>query len=95
MMGLKPCSNCLRARQRAKGILSALSRRKPSASLEVQCANGKITIDNSTRKIATTPPHMTDLIGTETYVAGAWVFDLPKAEPIYRLGRIVKVTNID
>lgn len=96
-LSLKPCSACLRKRQKVKDALRALSFRSKAPLTLVQCGRGDVTVDNRTRKITACEGEIDPegLIGLEVYLAGRWVYDLEKAEALTRLGRIVKVTDIE
>jgi hypothetical protein len=92
---LKPCSSCLRKRQRVKDALRALSLKAKSPRSHVETEKGIIQIDNKTRKIDfIVQGNFQDLVGLETYIAGKHVYDLENAIPIHRLGRIVKVSDL-
>lgn len=91
---IKPCANCLRARQAAKDMFEASIGKRTKFTL-VELEHGDMTIDNATHKV--TAVHgmwdWSEYMGRTIYVSGKVLYDVEAAKPIHKLGTIRKITK--
>jgi hypothetical protein len=94
---VKPCSKCLRARQKAAELLMG----KPKRRL-VQTDTGDIVLneDHTVAEVRPMPKVTGDwvsLVGRKTYIAGKKLIDVTDKQPapLAHVGRIIKVSPID
>jgi hypothetical protein len=90
---IKPCSTCLKVRQKAKELLDRASGKFKKYTL-LECERGDLTIDNDAHAIsAVSNEDWSGFVGMKVYISGQWVFDVNKAKPIGAFGPILKITK--
>lgn len=92
---IKPCSTCLKARQRAKDMFQAAISKRGLYTL-VECSHGSFEIHNGTHEITgVSRDDWIAFVGKVVYLAGKTIYDVNAAKPIGIFGSIVKTEKSD
>lgn len=89
--GIKPCSQCYKARQFTKDTLGRLvAKGEPASRMEIVVSIGSFVTETTGHTLVSTPPGYEDLIGRKVYVAGKKLIDVVAAEGIPDIGPVTR-----
>ena len=90
--GIKPCSQCYRARQFVKDSIGRL-RRRPATHMSVTTEEGEFLIEQETRTLVGVPDGSYGyLLGTNVVLDAGWIMAPGTATRIARFSRYRKLT---
>lgn len=90
---IKPCSTCLKARQRTKDLVAALSGTKITRKQRIETSNCEIVTENRI-VVEVSNEDFKGIVGSRVYLAGKRVLNVQTANVFPGLGHIVSVIDI-
>ncbi len=92
--GIKPCSQCYKARQFMKDSLGNL-RDRPATHIQVTTPEGIWVIERAGNTFVELPPHYSqDLMGRRVYIAGKKIIDVELASPLSGVGPVTRTEKL-
>jgi len=89
---IKPCSNCLRARQAAKNAVDRVTGRFHDFKV-VTTTLGRLVIDNRSSTVTQADTRFAEFVGRKVYISGRIIYDVDAAKPLGALGNVVDIVK--